>query len=361
MIPLVDAHLDLAWSALSWDRDLALPIDDLRAAESQMTDDRARGHATVCLPEMKRARLALCVGTLLARTRPNHLPEKGFRRTDLDHTTRAAAYATARGQLAWYRLLAERNVLRIITTATQLDEHWRAWSADPDNQPVGLILGMEGADPVICPHRLDDWTTLGVRIIEPVHYGRSAYAVGTGDDGPLTPAGRDLLSSMHRLHVILDVTHLSDTSMAEALDIFQGHVMASHHNCRAIAPNPRQLADDQIQRLVARNAVIGLSMDAWMLHPGWQTGVTPRYNVTFDAIANHVDHICQLAGSANHVAIGSDLDGGFGYERTPQGLDSIADLQNLAPTLARRGYSDDDINNIFHNNWLTLFRRALPG
>ena len=106
--------------------------------------------------------------------------------------------------------------------------------------------------------------------------------------------------------------------------------------------------------------MIGVALDAWMLYPGWQQGQTPRDAVRIDAVADHVDHICQLAGDCRHVGIGSDLDGGYGTEQTPAGLDSIADLQKLAEILDRRGYSDENIDAVFHGNWLSFFERHLP-
>jgi membrane dipeptidase len=113
--------------------------------------------------------------------------------------------------------------------------------------------------------------------------------------------------------------------------------------------------------LIERNAVIGAALDSWMLcRSGWVRGQTPREAVTLCDVADHVDHICQLAGNAMHVGIGSDLDGGFGTEQTPLEIDTIADLQKLQPILKARGYSDDDVAGIFYGNWLRFFSEALP-
>ncbi|MHC4399120.1 MAG: dipeptidase, partial [Planctomycetota bacterium] len=146
----------------------------------------------------------------------------------------------------------------------------------------------------------------------------------------------------------------------QALDQFGGPVMASHHNCRALVPGDRQLSDEQIRRLVGRDGVIGMALDAWMLYPGWQKGETSRDVVGLEAVVDHVDHVCHLAGDCRHVGVGSDLDGGYGTEQTPHGLETIADLQKLADLLAARGYGDADVAAIFHGNWLEFFRRHLP-
>jgi membrane dipeptidase len=160
--------------------------------------------------------------------------------------------------------------------------------------------------------------------------------------------------------MILDMTHLSDQSFFEAIDRFSGPVMASHNNCRALVPGDRQFSDQQIQRLVERDAVIGVVCDAWMLQPGWAIGSSRPDRLTLAALVDQIDHICQLAGNARHVGIGSDLDGGYGTEQTPSDLRTISGLQRLEPILSQRGYSDADIYGIFHGNWLAFFRRSLP-
>jgi membrane dipeptidase len=219
---------------------------------------------------------------------------------------------------------------------------------------------MEGTDPITHPDQARQWHDAGLRAAGLAHYGRGQHAYGTGVTGPLSSAGIELLRVMDDLGMILDVTHLCDQSMAQALEYFDGPVLASHHNCRALVPGDRQLSDEQIKRLISRNAVIGTAFDAWMLYPNWIRGQTQPEVVTLDAAANHIDHVCQLAGNTNHAALGTDLDGGFGHEQTPRDLKTYNDLHRLEEILANRGYSDDDINAIFHNNWLRFFGAALP-
>jgi membrane dipeptidase len=217
---------------------------------------------------------------------------------------------------------------------------------------------MEGADPILSPEHAVSWFDEGLRAVGMAHYGPSAYAHGTGCTGGLTAVGRELLRIMEQLGIILDLTHLADESFFEALELFGGTVIASHNNCRSIAPDQRQFTDEQIGLIIERDGVIGAALDAWMLVPGWQRGASSNPRVVLDDVVRHIDHICQLAGNTRHVAIGSDLDGGFGTEQCPQDLDTIADLQNLAPLLSRQGYSVQDVEAIFHGNWMTLFARA---
>lgn len=357
--PIFDAHLDLAWCAVSFNRDLTKSLAEVRRSESGMTDERCRGHNTLTLPELRRAGVRVCVATLLARGGPAQEAKAGYKRTDLDYAAPSIAYAAAHGQLAYYRLLEQQGQIRLLRTATDLARHW-ARAAEDAAAPLGIILSMEGTDPIVTPGQLQEWWGAGLRAAGLAHYGRGQHAYGTGVCGPLSDAGVALLKEFERLGMILDVTHLCDQSMAEALDLFGGRVLASHHNCRALVPADRQLSDEQIRRLIAREAVIGVALDAWMLYPNWIRGQTKPEVVGLAAVADHIDRVCQIAGNARHSAIGSDLDGGFGNEQTPRDLDTIADLQKLGGILRERGYTDSDIDAIFHGNWLHFFGQALP-
>jgi membrane dipeptidase len=187
----------------------------------------------------------------------------------------------------------------------------------------------------------------------------SFYGHGTGAPGGLTAKGRELVKSMERVGMILDVTHLADEAFWEALDLYHGPVMASHHNCRSLVPGDRQLTDEQIRCLIERDAVIGAAFDAWMLYPGWVLDQTSNSVVSLEAVVDHIDHVCQLAGNARHSAIGTDLDGGFGTEQSPHDLDTIADLQKIPNLLRKRGYGESDIEAVMHGNWIRFFHKAL--
>jgi membrane dipeptidase len=357
---IFDSHLDLAWCALSFNRDLTDGVAEIRARERHMTDERSRGRNVLSLPELRRAGVAVCVGTLLARGGPAQTVPTGYKRTDLDFAAPSIAHAAAHGQLAYYRLLEAQGQIRMIGTAGALDEHWTAYAARPETTPLGVILSMEGTDPIVAPEQARDWWNAGLRAAGLAHYGRGQHAYGTGVSGPLSAAGIELLREMDDVGMILDVTHLCDLSMAQALDYFDGAVLASHHNCRALVPGDRQLTDEQIKQIVKRNGVIGAALDAWMLYPNWVRGETQPEVVTLAAVADHIDQVCQLAGDAKHAALGTDLDGGFGNEQTPGDLKVYGDIQALGDILAARGYADVDIDAVFHDNWLSFFRRSLP-
>jgi membrane dipeptidase len=215
---------------------------------------------------------------------------------------------------------------------------------------------MEGADPIVSPSQVEHWWQDGLRVVGLAHYGPSAYAHGTASSGGLTHKGIELLRAMAEVRMILDATHLADESFWQALDVWKGPVLASHNNCRALVPGDRQFDDGQIKALIARGGVIGAAFDAWMLAPNWKLSLTPK--VQLDAVIDHIDRICQLAGNALHVAIGSDLDGGYGTEQTPEGLDTIADLQKIPGLLRGRHYTEADIAGVMHGNWLRFFETA---
>ena len=357
---IFDSHLDLAWAAVFFDRDLTLPVEEIRRREAGVTDHPARGTNVLSLPELRRAGVAVCVATLLARSGPEAKHRATILRTDLDYATPAHAHAAAHAQLAYYRCLEEQGHIRMLRTRAELSALWAAYAADPVKTPLGIILSMEGTDPITHPDQAREWWDLGLRAAGPAHYGRGQHAYGTATDGPLSAAGIELLRVMDELGMILDVTHLSDTSMAQAFDYFEGPLLASHHNCRALVPGDRQLTDEQIRKIVARGGVIGAALDAWMLYPNWVRQETKPEVVGLAALADHIDHVCQIAGNARHAALGTDLDGGFGHEQTPGDLKLYSDVQKLGGILGGRGYSDEQIAGIFHGNWVGFFGRNLP-
>jgi membrane dipeptidase len=346
---LIDSHLDLSWNALGWNRDLRLSIAEIRAAEAGMME-RGRQTNTVSFPEMRRAEIGICIATLLARCHPVG------RTLNLDFRTREIASSVAQGQLAYYRVLEADGVCRQVRDLKGLKQSFSEWRSGTSDAPFGFIISMEGADPILSPSDVAGWWEDGLRAIGPAHYGPSAYAHGTGCSGGLMAKGPDFLRAMEECGMILDLTHLADESFWQALDIFHGPVLASHNNCRALVPGDRQYSDDQVRAIIARDGVIGAVFDAWMLVPDWK--ITTPNTATIESAVDQMDHICQLAGNARHIAIGSDLDGGYGTEQTPTDLDTIADLQKIPAILRRRGYSEADIEGVFHGNWMRFFEKA---
>jgi membrane dipeptidase len=352
---IIDAHLDLSMNALEWNRDLSQPVAAINAREVGLTDKPDRAKAVVSLPELRKGNIGLVVATQIARyVAPDnllpgwHSPEQ--------------AWAQTQGQLAWYKAMEDAGEMVQVNDLASLDKHVKLWADGEENasKPIGYILSLEGADSLVTVGHLERSYQSGLRAVGPAHYGPGRYAQGTDATGFMGPKGHELLKEMERLNIILDATHLCDDSFWEALGHFNGHVWASHNNCRALVNHNRQYSDEQIKTLIERGAVIGAALDAWMMVPNWVRGESnpEGMNCNLEVMIDHIDHICQIAGNTLHVGIGSDLDGAFGREQCPYDLETIADLQKVTGLLAKRGYTGTDIENMMNGNWLRFLRKA---
>lgn len=366
---IFDVHLDLSMNALEWNRDLRWPLEKIRRWEGNMKDRVDRGNGTVCLPEMRKGRIGLCVGTQIGRYSTYFHKLPGWNSAE-------QAWAQTQGQLEWYRVMEEQGEMVQIRNRAQLEKHLDLWMKSPvpddgtpyvvesrkkpGKLPIGYVLSLEGADSIITLKHLERSYESGLRALGPAHYGPGRYAHGTDAEGPLTPAGKELIKEMQRLGIILDVTHLCDETFWDVMDLWDGPLWASHQNCRTLAPWNRQFADDQIKEVCQRGGVLGMAFDAIMMVPGWVhlRSKPSDFQLKIERICDHIDHICQLAGSAKHVGIGTDLDGGYGTEQVPMDMNSIADLQTLPGLLKARGYSQEDIDGIMWKNMVDVLRRA---
>lgn len=354
---IVDGHLDLAWNALQWNRDLRVDTMVIRTREAT-TPGKGRAQNTVSLPDMQRGRVALCFATIMARSTGRIRPH-----TDFDSVEQA--YAIAQSHQAYYHALAARGHVRLIRTREEASAHlqtWQRWDAgaEPKAPVPGIMICMESADPILDPGDLSQWWSQGLRMIGPAHQGPGRYVGGTGVTEGFNADGLVLLRTMETSSMILDMTHLTDTAFWQALEHFAGPIVASHANSRTLVPHQRQFSDEQIRAIQQRDGVIGIGIDNWMLVPGYIKDTEGNPRVTLEHVVNHIDYLCQLTGSTRHCAIGSDLDGGFGREEAPADLDTIADLQKLAGLLAQRGYSAEDVAAILHGNWTRILMTHLP-
>lgn len=353
---IIDAHLDLSMNALEWNRDLREPIEEINRRELGMTDKPDRANATISFAELRKGNIGIVVATQIGRYVAPDNPLPGWHSPE-------QAWAQTQGQLAWYKAMEEDGQMVMIKDKAALEAHLSLWAdgQSNENKPIGYVLSIEGADSFITPAHVERAYNYGLRAVGPAHYGPGRYANGTDSSGRLNTMGQELLQRMDNLNMILDVTHLCDDAFWHALDIYKGNIWASHNNCRKIVDHNRQFSDEMILALAERDAVIGVALDAWMMVPNWIRGKsTPKgMNCTMEIMADNIDHICQLTGNANHVAIGSDLDGAFGREQCPYDLETIADLQKLPIILKNRGYCDEDIEKIANANWIRFMRKAL--
>lgn len=362
---IIDGHLDLAINAMYMNRDLTQSVEAIRKKEKDLgwTDFQDRGQGTVALPELRKGNIGIVITTMISR-----FSEVG---DPLDtmalpgwHSPQQA-YAHAQCQLAWYREMEELGEMKQLKSGKDLAELLDLWgfgNPDKSKRPIGYLLALEGADSIVNLDYLYRYHEQGLRSIGISHFGPGRYAAGTHSDGSgLTSLGKELLMEMNGLDLLLDLTHQTDRGFFEALDIFQGQVIASHQNCRALVPGERQFTDDQIKCVLEREGIIGGSLDTWMLHPNFRLNVdSPRkLGIDMERLVDHFDHICQIAGDSEHIGFGSDLDGLFGQEQTPYDMNSIADLPKFEGILFKRGYTNTDIENIMYNNWLRILKTIL--
>lgn len=377
---IIDGHLDLAFNALHHRRDLTQDVQTLREREDLYRDgvspqalhpDALRkkvragdeGIATVALPQLRAGHVGIVLSTIMARVQlPSTFLSDGMR-------TQIGAHAIGQSHLHYYKALERAGQLRFVKTLADLDEAVSTWqsAAGPEtiaNTPVGLVLSMESADPILGPDDVQNWYDAGLRSVSLTHFGANTWGHGTGTRGGLYACAYPLLDAMRAAGLALDVTHAADLTFWQLLDYWDGPVHASHCMCRALVPGQRHLSDDMIKAVAERDGVIGMVLAEPMLNPAVNfdnLSTAPPYSTRpLAAIADHIDHICQLTGSNQHVALGSDLDGGFGREWAPVDYDTVADLQKYPAILQRRGFSTDDVNRILHGNLLSFLRRIMP-
>jgi len=356
---IVDAHEDIAWNRANYQRDYTRPVAESRAREKDTEVPAKVGQTMLGWPDWLEGNVGIIFATLYVS------PCRHRYGGGLCYHDEFEAHQLYGEQLDFYHQLVTDHADKfyLIQSRADLQAGLLAWKqARPDQRRIGLVLLMEGAEGVRQPAELAQWVARGVRIIGPA-WSATRYAGGTGEPGPFTALGRELLAEMARLGVILDISHLTDAGMLEAGRDYPGPLIASHCNTRALIPANdtgfRHLPDDIIHRVAARGGVIGIVMPNDFVKNGAKL-TDPKAWVTLDDVVNHIDHISRLVGHTRCIGLGSDFDGGFGLEHVPAELHSVADLPRLGEALARRGYPTTDIEGILGGNWLDLLRRALP-
>jgi len=349
----VDGHLDLAFNVIAHGRDLTRSMAAIRREEK-----RDSLEVLVTLPELRRGEVGVVIGTLYTAPRdlvrppsaPPLTPKQRARQRALTYATSAEAERKALEQLAVYERWEEDGQIRILRTRADLDAHEQTW--DDGDRTIGLVVSMEGGDPIQSPDDLPAWIARGVRLIGPA-WQRTRYGGGTSAPGPLTALGRDLVRAMTEHRVPLDVSHLAEESFWDALDLGPTFVFASHSNARALTPTDRHLTDAMLEAIGQRDGLVGIALGNELVKDGVRRG-DPKASVTLADVRAQAEHIAGRIGW-NRVAIGSDFDGGFGLQETPLGITRGADFAKLgaiAPPEARDG--------VLGGNWLRFLRRALP-
>lgn len=356
MTLLIDAHEDIAWNMMCYGRDYTQPALTTRAREAGTPIAGDTGAAMLGLPEWLAGNVALIFATTFSMPRRS----KFYSSFSAAYTTPDEAFTIAMRQIDVYRRLAEENQhFRLVHTQPDLEAALATWQGEQERQ-IGLVLLMENADPIRKPDEVARWYGEGLRVIGPAWEG-TRYCGGTGEPGPLTGDGVRLLKHMQDLNMVLDTSHMAEQAFFQALDRYGGPVIASHSNPRRYVDIDRNLSDDMIRALIQRDGVIGIVPFNSFLVPGWsRRRGDPKDATQISTIVQHIDYVCQRAGNARHVAIGSDFDGGFGAESAPAGIDTVADLSKIAGGLRGAGYSPEDIEAVMHGNWLRILRQSLP-
>ena len=318
---IVDAHLDIAWNAISGGRGfLGPPAPGYTVSRSSL--------------------VGAGVGLIFATT--YCAPARGARamRTRFVYENAHEANLMATTQVNYYRSCG----LDFITDRKALAAYARSWRKGR----LAAVLLMEGADPIETPAQLGAWVERGVRIIGPAWSG-TRYSGGTGAPGGLTDLGRQLLKAMRRRHVILDLSHMAEQAVADAFEMWRGPIIASHANSRALVPGDRQLTDETVAEIARRGGVVGVSFYSGHL----RTSGTAR----LEDVVRHIVHHARAAGGPEHVAIGTDMDGGFDAKHAA--IDSLTKLKEL-PARLRLHFNRSQVDGIMSTNWLGFLDRSLP-
>jgi membrane dipeptidase len=348
-LPIVDSHLDLAENVTLFGLDLTLSIAERRAREK-----RTSCQATVSLPELVRGGIAVVFATVTPGFLVEDVGENFQPHSALYHSAQQAE-AQALKQIDLYREWERQGRVRLLFSVNDLEQHLQLWQSD---RKPGLVLLMEGADPIVAVSDLPKWWQRGLRMIG-LTYGDTPYAVGVASGnqpskhGGLTPAGVELMHAMAELGFIWDISHLAEEGVWQGLELGFPHVCASHANARALIPTNRHLSDEVIRAVAERKGVIGLVLYNAFLEPGWRQDHSLVVSLE-KHLRRQAEYMAGLAGWQS-IGIGSDLDGGFGLEESPLEIDTEADLYKLGAVLPPEVRAA-----VLSSNWLDFLRRALP-
>ncbi len=350
---IVDAQQNIAFNAQQ------LGLDYTRWAWNQreMDSRHDKPPAVTSLRDNLLARVAIVFGSLqvLSESTPALAPWQPY-----TYRTASDAQQLALWQLDYYRRLAdEHDQIRLILTRQDLDQVRQTWTDETeiDQRVQGIVVKLKGAEPLSEPKQLEEWLEYGIRIVAPAWHP-TRYSASAGVDGGLTLLGYELLDVMAGFNVLLDISAMSERAAADALDAYEGAIIASHSNPRYFHDNPRCLSDDQIRRLAERDGVIGIMVYNRFLRRDWHPRDRKR-QVTISHWVDAVDYLCQLTGSVAHVGLGSNIDGGYPYHALPAEIDTSSDLWLLKRALRQRGFRQADAAAILGGNMLRKLEESL--
>lgn len=261
---------------------------------------------------------------------------------------------------------------------------------------IAILLGVEGGHEIEGDLRiLDIYYRLGVRYMTLTHTKDNDLGDSSGDEPHwkgLSPLGRQAVERMNRLGMMVDISHVSDSTFYAALAASKAPLLASHSSCRALCNSARNMTDDMIRALAKNGGVIDINFYSGFIgqpyHDAFakiekhvdaeidaaranyaregkrfsyldEVRLEQRYTrslpvPSYTEIADHLDHAVKIGG-IDHVGLGSDFDG---VDSTPRGMEDVSKIPNLVRELARRGYSEQDLEKILGGNVLRLMRQV---
>ena len=354
---LIDGHEDIAYAAITFNRDYSKSAADIRLAEQFTEIPQWNGQAMLGYTDWQKANVGIVFSTLFVM-------HKKYQQGDWEkmvYKNNQEARSLLQQQLDYYSRLEDDfpDKFVLLRDNLQYENHWKMLKNDPQSSyPIGLVLLMEGAEGLAHPQEIEDWYQRGVKIVG-LAWAGGKYCGGTYESGGLTKDGKLLLEMMLDLGMGVDIAHMSEQAVYQTLDLYDGPVLCSHANSKSLLNGQggdRHLTDPVIRRVSERDGVMGVVPYNRFLLANW-TKSFARDKVTLEHYVNQIDHICQVTGSVRHVAIGTDFDGGFGYPAVPLELKTIGDLPQVDAILAARGYNQDEIDAIFALNWKRILDR----
>ena len=361
--PIIDGHNDLPWEIRehyrSWQDPLDLNADTSRLEHPLQTD----------LPRLRRGHVGAQFWSVWIPTTM--------------HGSEAVQVTLEQIDIVHRMVARYPQQLELATTAADIRRIERAGR-------IASLIGVEGGHQIgSSPAALRAFYALGVRYMTLTHSSNNDLADSATDDPVfhgLSPFGRAIVHEMNRLGMIVDLSHVSAETMRQALSITRAPVIFSHSSARAIVDHPRDVPDDVLRLLPANGGVVmvnfypGFTSEAYRhraadrsaeearlkaLYPGdparrttmlaaWEAA-HPEPQATISDIADHVDHVRQIAG-VDHVGIGSDFDGIDGTH--PEGLEGVDRYPALFQELARRGWTDADLAKLAGGNLLRAMERV---
>lgn len=356
---IVDAHQDIAWNMQTFNRDYLRNLEETRKLEAGTIAPKHIDDTLLGWDAYIEGQVGIIFATLFAC--PIRKSEGVWDK--VCYGTPEEARQLYRSQLDTYeRMLNDHaDKYRLLKSGQDIESHLSDIEFSESNYQLGLVLLMEGSEGILDIDELEEWWQRGVRIIGPAWAGNQ-YCGGTSEPGGFSKAGFGLLEGMADLGFILDISHLDQLGAREAIDLYEGQIIATHSNAATLVRDRdtnRHLTDEVINGIIEREGVIGVVLYNPFLLAGLKKG-DARDPVQLEHVITQIDYICQMAGNAQHCGIGSDFDGGFGLQSVPTGINSIADLKKLGGLLAEKGYEDEDISAIFGGNWTRMLKSAFP-